>query len=114
MLSAELRDQLLYYAYRAPSPHNAQGWRIEVDGSRIRVARDPARQVLREFDRYSREGDLACGAVVTNLCVAATAMGFEADVRWRPASEVAADVTVREAAAPPDDPAAGPLVGVWG
>ena len=49
-LTPELRDRLLYYAWRAPSPHNAQGWRIEVNGRSFRVSRDPARQVLRELD----------------------------------------------------------------
>ena len=66
-LTAEVRDRLLYYAWRAPSPHNAQGWRIDADGPRFRVWRDPARQVLRDFDPDGHEGDLACGAVVTNL-----------------------------------------------
>ena len=83
-LSPELCDRLLYYAWRAPSPHNAQGWRIEVDGPVFRVSRDPARQVLREFDPQGRETDLACGAVVTNLCAAARAFGLAAEVRWRP------------------------------
>ncbi len=58
-LSPELRDRLLYYAWRAPSPHNAQGWRIEADGHVFRVSRDPARQVLRDFDPEGRESDLA-------------------------------------------------------
>jgi hypothetical protein len=108
-LTPELRDRLLYYAWRAPSPHNAQGWRIEVDGLRFRVSRDPARQVLGEFDPGSCEGDLACGAVVTNLCVGARAFGFDAEVRWRPADGVAADVTLLAAPAPPDEAAAGRL-----
>lgn len=99
-LSPELCDRLLYYAWRAPSPHNAQGWRIEVDGPNFRVSRDPARLVLREFDPEGRESDLACGAVVTNLCVAARALGFEAEVRWRPAAGVAADVTLAPGPAP--------------
>ncbi len=106
-LSPELCDRLLYYAWRAPSPHNAQGWRIEVDGPVFRVSRDPARQVLREFDPEGRETDLACGAVVTNLCVAARASGLAAEVRWRAGGDVAAEVTLRPApdqAAP--DPAA--------
>jgi hypothetical protein len=104
-LSPELRDRLLYYAGRAPSPHNAQGWRIEVDGLNFRVSRDPARQVLAELDPDGREGDLACGAVVTNLCVAARAFGFEAEVTWRPDDKTAADVTLRPAAASPDQAA---------
>ena len=28
----------LYYAWRAPSPHNAQGWRIEAEGTNFRVS----------------------------------------------------------------------------
>ncbi len=104
-LSPELRDRLLYYAYRAPSPHNAQGWRLENGGRIFHVSRDPAHQVLRDFDPEGRESDLACGAVVTNLCVGARASGFEAEVRWRPADGTAADVTLRPASAPPDDAA---------
>ena len=104
-LSPVLRDRLLYYAWRAPSPHNAQGWRIEAGGSRFRVSRDPARQVLREFDPEGREGDLACGAVVTNLCVSARAFGFDAEVSWRPAERVAADVTLMPATEAPDEAA---------
>ncbi|MFZ0048483.1 MAG: ThiF family adenylyltransferase [Streptosporangiaceae bacterium] len=104
-LSPELRDRLLYYAYRAPSPHNAQGWRLDNGGRIFRVSRDPAHQVLRDFDPEGRESDLACGAVVTNLCVGARASGFEAEVRWRPADGTAADVTLRPASAPPDDAA---------
>jgi tRNA threonylcarbamoyladenosine dehydratase len=100
-LTAELRDRLIYYASRAPSPHNAQGWHIEADGETFRVSRDPARQVLQELDPEGREGDLACGAVVTNLCVAARAFGFEAKVGWRPAADVAADVTLTPAPGPP-------------
>ena len=99
-LNPELRDRLLFYAWRAPSPHNAQGWRIEVDGPVFRVSRDPARLVLREFDPDGRESDLACGAVVTNLCVGARASAFEPEVRWRPAVGVAADVTLVAGAAP--------------
>jgi hypothetical protein len=108
-LTPELRDRLLYYAWRAPSPHNAQGWRIEVDGRNFRVSRDPAHQVLEALDPGGREGDLACGAVVTNLCVSARALGFDAEVRWRPAGDVAADVTLRSGPAPPDEVAKGRL-----
>jgi tRNA threonylcarbamoyladenosine dehydratase len=104
-LTPELRDRLLYYASRAPSPHNAQGWRIEADGQAFRVSRDGDRQVLREFDPKGRESDLACGAVVTNLCVAARALGFDAEVRWRPGDEIVAEVILAPAAAPPDEAA---------
>jgi nitroreductase len=102
-LTPELRDRLLYYAWRAPSPHNAQGWRIQVDGCSFRVSRDPAHQVLRELDPGGRESDLACGAVVANLCVGAKAFGFDAEVRWEPADDVAAEVLLLPASTPPDE-----------
>jgi len=108
-LSPELCDRLLYYAWRAPSPHNAQGWRIEVDDRTFRISRDPAHQVLRELDPEGREGDLACGAVVTNLCVGARAFGFDAEVSWRPAEGVAADVTLVPASKPPNEAVADRL-----
>jgi len=104
-LTPVLRDRLLYYGGRAPSPHNAQGWRIEADGPRFRVSRDPDHQVLSELDPAGRESDLACGAVVTNLCVGARAFGFDAEVRWRPDGDAAADVVLRPASAPPDEAA---------
>jgi hypothetical protein len=108
-LTPELRDRLLYYAWRAPSPHNAQGWRIEADGPGFRVSRDPARQVLRELDPDGRESDLACGAVVTNLCVSARAFGFDTEVRWRPADGVAAEVLLLPSSTPPDEAASSRL-----
>jgi hypothetical protein len=108
-LTPELRDRLLYYGWRAPSPHNAQGWRIEADSRSFRVSRDPARQVLRELDPGGRESDLACGAVVTNLCVSARAFGFDTEVRWRPADDVAADVLLLPAVTPPDEAASSRL-----
>ena len=52
-----------------------------------------------------RETDLACGAVVTNLCAAARAFGLAAEVSWRPAADVAAEVTLRPA---PDQAAPDP------
>jgi molybdopterin/thiamine biosynthesis adenylyltransferase len=102
LLTPEVVDRLLYLTARAPSPHNAQGWRIAVDGATFRVLRDERRRVLRELDPDAREGDLACGAAVANLCAAAQALGFDASVRWRPEAVVAADVTLSAGSAPPD------------
>ncbi len=108
-LTAEARDRLVYYASRAPSPHNAQGWRIETSDQAFRVWRDPDHQVLRELDPEGRESDLACGAVVTNLCVGARALGFDAAVRWRPAGGAVAEVILAPVAAPPDEAATARL-----
>jgi hypothetical protein len=101
-LSAELVDRLLYLASRAPSPHNAQGWRIDVDGPRFRVRLDPDRQVMHALDPHGREGDLAGGAAVANLRAGAAALGFTPTVAWRPELGVLADVTLAPGAAAAD------------
>jgi hypothetical protein len=84
-LAAEEIDQLLYYATLAPSPHNAQGWAFDVHADRrIDVRLDRRRQVLAELDPQAKEGHLAIGAAVENLCVAARHLGWEPHVAWLP------------------------------
>jgi hypothetical protein len=97
-VTPEILDRLAYYAGRAPSPHNAQGWLLSWDGDRFRIRLDGERQVLRELDTRAREGELACGAAVENLVVAAAAHGLRADVGWRPEAGVVAEVTLAPAA----------------
>src|SRR5690242_13174173 len=91
-MTPEILDQLLYYASRAPSPHNAQGWAFEVTGNCIRIHRDVAHQVLHELDPDGCEGEFACGAAISNLTIAAAALGFTADVRWHPEPDVVAEI----------------------
>ncbi len=43
--------------------------------------------------------------MVTNLCVGARALGFDTEVRWRPADGAAADAAAGPRSAPPDDAA---------
>jgi molybdopterin/thiamine biosynthesis adenylyltransferase len=90
-VSPEQVDRMLYCADRAPSPHNAQGWTVTWSAARFEVRLDPARQVLRELDPLHREGELACGAVVANLELAAAGLGLCTGTRWRPD---AADATL--------------------
>lgn len=81
---AETIDRILYCGSRAPSPHNAQGFVLSWERERIAVRLDAARQVLRELDPTAREGELACGAALHNVCLAAAALGLRAEVALRP------------------------------
>ena len=85
--AAELVDQLIHCASRAPSPHNAQGWRIEWTKDRFTFRLDGQHRVLRELDPRGLEGELACGAAIANLEVAAAALGYAATVHARPSAD---------------------------
>ena len=92
--TAEQVDRLLYCGSRAPSPHNAQGFRLRWDGARITVQLDPAHRVLGALDPLGLEGELACGAVVANLETAAAGLGLCAQVSWRPDAQTLAAVSL--------------------
>ncbi|WP_431927440.1 nitroreductase [Amycolatopsis tucumanensis] len=74
-------------AVRAPSPHNSQPWRFEVDGDRIGVFLDPDR-ILKVADPDGREARLACGAAVLNVRLALRAAGRTPVVHLLPRRDV--------------------------
>lgn len=77
---------LIAYAIEAPSSHNTQPWRFEVDGvSRVFVHADRARQ-LTVGDPAGRELVMSCGAAIENFVIAARTFGFDADVQLLPAT----------------------------
>ncbi|MDI5975914.1 Acg family FMN-binding oxidoreductase [Amycolatopsis magusensis] len=76
-------DQALTAATRAPSPHNTQPWRFEVDGDRVELWLDHDR-VLTVADPDAREARLSCGAALFNLRLSLRVNGKEPRVRLLP------------------------------
>jgi nitroreductase len=79
-LSGDISDKirfLLRYAILAPSAHNTQPWRVEIDGNMMNIFRDPA-FTLRESDATLRETFLGLGAFLENFVVAASHFGYKA------------------------------------
>jgi hypothetical protein len=74
-LSPEQIDVLLTAAVAAPSMHNTQPWRFEVEGRVIDVFVDGSRALPAE-DPTGRAMRIATGAAIFNLRCAAAAMGY--------------------------------------
>lgn len=75
-LSMEQIDALLGAAVAAPSMHNTQPWRFEVNGHVIDVYLDGSRALPAE-DTSGRAMRIAAGAAVFNLRCEAAAMGLD-------------------------------------
>ncbi|HET6297669.1 MAG TPA: hypothetical protein VFG33_30070 [Kribbella sp.] len=74
-LSMEQIDVLLSAAVAAPSMHNTQPWRFEVNGTVIDVFLDGSRALPAE-DPTGRAMRIAAGAATFNLRCAAASMGY--------------------------------------
>jgi nitroreductase len=72
---------LLRYAVLAPSSHNAQPWRFDVDGDEVVVTAEESRW-LAAADPDERELLLSVGCAVENLRVAAERFGFDPRVAY--------------------------------
>lgn len=79
----ETIDHVVGAASRAPSVHNTQPWRFEVDGGVLDLYADRTRQ-LPVLDPDGRQLHLSCGAAVQHAKVGARALGVDAAVRLLP------------------------------
>jgi hypothetical protein len=82
----EVIKRAVQLACRAPSLHNSQPWRWEVDGARVHLFLDRNR-VLRSTDRAAREAVISCGVVLDHFRVAMAAAGWMANVDRFPSTE---------------------------
>lgn len=73
----------LQLATRAPSLHNSQPWRWQVDWSALNLFADPSRQ-LPSTDPEGRGLILSCGAALNHCVVALAALGWQSRVRHLP------------------------------
>lgn len=82
--TADQLDRILYHASLAPSPHNVQPWKFVIDSSRLDVLAAPEYRIMRELDPQEKERDIALGAVVENIMLAAQQEGLAATVTYLP------------------------------
>ena len=79
LVDLEVIRRALRLACRAPSLHNSQPWRWEVDGSRVHLFLDRNR-ILYSTDRAGREAIISCGAVLDHFRISMAAAGWTANV----------------------------------
>ena len=101
-LSREQIDVLLAAAVAAPSMHNTQPWRFEVNGQVIDVFLDGSRALPAE-DPSGRAMRIAAGAATFNLRCAAASMGYDTWLGLTP-SPVEPDLVARIVVQPTDTP----------
>ena len=98
----ELVRYLVDNAVLAPSGGNSQPWHFYWGDDRIWVTRDRERgQNL--MDPHARAVNLALGAAVENIVIAAAARGLAATVEPFPLADVAAAITTEPGASPSDE-----------
>ncbi|WP_112238536.1 Acg family FMN-binding oxidoreductase [Kribbella monticola] len=102
-LSMEQIDVLLSAAVAAPSMHNTQPWRFEVDGNVIDVYLDGSRALPAE-DPAGRAMRIAAGAATYNLRCAAASMGYNSWFGLVP-DPAEPDLVARIVIEPTDNPA---------
>jgi nitroreductase len=77
-VDAEVIEDAVRSACRAPSQHNSQPWQWVFDGGQLRLFLDRSRVV--ETDQSAREALIGCGAALDHLRVAMAAAGWQSHV----------------------------------
>ena len=86
LVDVEVIKDAVRLACRAPSLHNSQPWRFEVDGEVLHLFLDTSR-IMPSTDRSGREAIISCGALLDHLRVAMAAAGWKAHVDRFPTPE---------------------------
>ncbi len=82
-ISQEVLTYLMNCGIQAPSGDNAQPWNIKTKDSTILIELDPLAD--NSFFNYNQiASNMACGAVIENIRISATAFGLETSVQYFP------------------------------
>ncbi len=88
--NAEIKDirlKVLAYAILAPNPHNKQPWIIKLSQENsFDLYVDPSR-LLPATDPYYRQVHISQGTFLETLAIAATGLGYRADIHYFPQGE---------------------------
>src|SRR5262245_1275990 len=80
--------QALRYGVTAPSAHNTQPWRIDLDAdTQARLYLDPER-LLPATDPPGRQANISHGTLIEMTAIAATSLGYRTEVELLPEGEV--------------------------
>ena len=96
LLTAQELERVVATAVRAPSVHNTQPWRFDLEGDDLHVRADTSRR-LPLGDPLGREMLISCGAAAVHALLAVRGLGRRAHLTWTPSPDDAdhvATVTV--------------------
>ncbi len=94
--SKSITDQiffLLNFAVLAPSSHNSQPWRFEVDENNILIYPEKSRR-LPESDKNDRQLYISLGCAIQNIFIAADYYGFSCTTKYLLSNDCAAKITL--------------------
>ncbi|MDR9440021.1 MAG: nitroreductase family protein [Halomonas sp.] len=89
----ERMKMLVHYAILAPSGHNTQCWQFRVEESAISILPDLTRRTP-VVDPDDHHLYVSLGCATENLCLAARAMGLDAEAEFRPRGDGEIRVTL--------------------
>ncbi len=93
-----VQDQLRFFikfAVLAPSGHNSQPWKFNVNDNSIAILIDQARS-LSKSDPFQRQLYLSLGCALKNILIAADYYGFEIAVDYQESNDQVAKITFKK------------------